>query len=624
MTTGANADSSPSGKRRLETQIVGVALLSTIVALLAAFSVYQWRNWRVDREALAQETLVLADALARSAHAHVAREEVAAVDTIRELIAASDRKIAVTYAPAQGREIRFASQGATFGPPAVKPVTAPEFRYRGVQLEAFAPIRVDGEQVGAIAVLVDGQDLLVSRFVNIAIALLLSAAALAGAGLMARRLTRQALAPLSALVEAVDQAATSKDFSARVPVARRDELGLLTERFNRLLATLEAYDADRQTALHEATLAREAAENANRLKERFLANMSHELRTPLNGVLGMSQSLLREPMVPSQRERVELIVSSGSVLLMLLNEILDLSDLERGAIRLENKSFDLATTIGEACDAAVLMAEDKGVALQIEVDAEAEGRWMGDARRLHQILYHLVANALKFTAAGQVRVTASAKAGELILSVADTGMGIDAEALPRLFEAFTQVDDASTRAFGGAGIGLSVCHRLVGLMGGRLEVESQMGQGSLFTVILPMNRDRASERAISQDQMLRVLVAEDNEANQRVVRTVLNALGIDPVIVADGEAVVRAWRTGAWDLVLMDIQMPLKNGVDATLEIRRLEAERGLPATRIVALTANAMPHQIETYHAAGMDGVVQKPIMIADLQAALVGDRAA
>ncbi|OYX02537.1 MAG: hypothetical protein B7Z12_11895, partial [Caulobacter vibrioides] len=335
-------------------------------------------------------------------------------------------------------------------------------------------------------------------------------------------------------------------------------------------------------------------------------------------------SLLREPMVPSQRERAELIMSSGSVLLMLLNEILDLSDLERGAIRLESKPFDLATTIGEACDAAILMAEDKGVTLQIEVDSEAAGRWLGDARRLHQILYHLVANALKFTAAGQVRVIASAKAGDLILSVADTGMGIDAEALPRLFEAFTQVDDASTRAFGGAGIGLSVCHRLVGLMGGRLEVESQVGQGSLFTVVLPMNRDRASERATGQDAGLRVLVAEDNEANQRVVRTVLNALGIDPVIVADGEAVVRAWSTDAWDLVLMDIQMPLKNGIDATLEIRRLEAERSLPATRIVALTANAMPHQIETYSAAGMNGVVQKPIMITDLQAALTGDRAA
>jgi signal transduction histidine kinase len=624
MTAGPDAVRPLSGKRRLEAQIVGVALLSTIIALLAAFSVYQWRNWRVDREGLAQETLVLADALARSAHAHVARKDVAAVDTIRELIASSDRKLAVAYAPARGHEIRFASQGATFGPPAVKPVTAPEFRYRGVQLEAFAPIRVDGEQVGSIAVAVDGQDLLVSRVVNIAIALLLSAAALAGAGLMARRLTRRALAPLRVLVQAVDQAAISKDFSARVPVVRDDELGLLTERFNHLLATLETYDADLKSALREATLAREAAEVGQRLKERFLANMSHELRTPLNGVLGMSQSLLREPMVPAQRERVELIMSSGSVLLMLLNEILDLSDLERGAIRLESRPFDLATTIDEACNAAILMAEDKGVALEIEIDPSAAGCWLGDARRLHQILYHLVANALKFTAAGHVRVKASMASGTLILSVLDTGMGIDAKTLPRLFEAFTQVDEASTRAVGGAGVGLSICHRLASLMGGRLEVESQVGQGSTFTVALPMTRNATSAHEGGVGQGLRVLVAEDNEANQRVVRTVLNALGIDPQIVADGEAVVQAWSTGAWDLVLMDIQMPLKNGIDATLEIRRIETERGLPATRIVALTANAMPHQIETYNAAGMDGVVQKPIMIADLQAALTGERAA
>jgi signal transduction histidine kinase len=624
MTADAETDPAGRGKRRLETQIVGVALLSTIVALVAAFSVYQWRNWRVDRQDLAQETLVLADALARSAHAHVSRKDVAAVDTIRELIASSDRKIAVAYAPTRGREVRFASQGATFGAPPIRSVTTPEFRYRGVRLEAFAPIRVDGEQVGAIAVGVDGRDLLISRIVNIAIALLLSSAALAAAGLMARRLVRRALAPLRDLTAAVDHAAISKNFSARVAVARDDELGLLTRRFNHLLATLEAYDADLQSALREATLAREAAESAHRLKDRFLANMSHELRTPLNGVLGMSQSLLREPMVPAQRERVELIMSSGSVLLMLLNEILDLSDLERGAIRLERKPFDIAAILGEACDAAVLMAEDKGVALVVEIDHDAEGRWLGDARRLHQIVYHLVANALKFTAAGEVRVRASGRGGELIVSVADTGPGIDAEALPRLLEAFTQADETATRAAGGAGVGLSICHRLARLMGGRLEVESQLGRGSVFTTVLPMTHEPAAERAVGQAQLLRVLVAEDNEANQRVVRTVLNALGIDPVIVADGEAVVRAWSAGVWDLVLMDIQMPLKNGVDATLEIRRLEAERGLAATRIVALTANAMPHQIERYNAAGMDGVVQKPIMIADLQAALAGDCAA
>ncbi len=609
-------------RRSLEAQIIGVALLSTIAALLAAFSAYQWRNWQVDREALARETMILAGALSRSAHAHAHPdgEGVAAANAVREIIASSDRTMAVAFAPRQGRETRFSSLGVTFHAPPVKAVPTPEFHYRGVYIEAFAPIMTNGRQVGALSLIVDGQDLFRARLVNIAIALALSVAALGGAGLMARHLTRKALEPLRDLMEAVDRAATSKDFSARVPVARCDEFGLLTERFNHLLATLEAYDTDLQGALREATIARDAAQSAHRLKQRFLANMNHELRTPLNGVMGMSQSLLREPMLPSHRERVELIMRSGSVLLTLLNEILDLSDLERGDVHLDSRPFDLASVISAACDAAALMSEDKGLSFQTEIDPGADGEWVGDSRRLHQILYNLVANALKFTAAGSVHVKASATPEGLILSVSDTGIGIDPDVLPRLFEAFTQADEGSTRTVGGAGVGLTVCHRLVGLMGGRLDVDSQVGRGSVFTVTLPMARDpSASSARVRRGAALRVLVAEDNEANQRVVRTVLNALGFDPVIVADGEAAVRTWREGGWDLVLMDIQMPVKNGVDATIEIRRLEIERGLAPTRIIALTANAMPQQVESYRAAGMDGVVQKPIMIADLQAALM-----
>ena len=492
MTPGANADSSPSGKRRLETQIVGVALLSTIVALLAAFSVYQWRNWRVDREALAQETLVLADALARSAHAHVAREEVAAVDTIRELIAASDRKIAVAYAPAQGREIRFASQGATFGPPAVKPVTAPEFRYRGVQLEAFAPIRVDGEQVGAIAVLVDGQDLLVSRFVNIAIALLLSAAALAGAGLMARRLTRQALAPLSALVEAVDQAATSKDFSARVPVARRDELGLLTERFNRLLATLEAYDADRQTALHEATLAREAAENANRLKERFLANMSHELRTPLNAIIGFSTMIKDEMLGPVGQKRYRDyaadIHGSGEHLLAIISDILDLSKVEAGKMELVDAEFDAAEVMRAAIRLVREKAESDGLALILR-PLEKPVKLHADRRAVLQMLLNLLSNAVKFTERGSVELAASlTPSGGLRFSVRDTGIGMTAAQLAKVLEPFYQVQNALTRDQPGTGLGLPLVDRLIRLQGGRLEIESQPGIGTTASIELPPSR----------------------------------------------------------------------------------------------------------------------------------------
>ena len=618
----------PLGRQRgLESRIVGVALLSTIAALFAAFTVYQWRNWDLDRHALADEALVLANAVAKAAHAQANGAPLSGDDAVGELVGASQLKIAATYAPVGGQEMHFGQSGAAIDAPKVRPVARPEVRYRGLDLVVAVPYRVDGRQVGTVAMVVEGRQLLDARLLNILIALVLSALAVFGAGLMARRLTRRALEPLRNLADAMGAAATSRDFSVRLPVARSDEIGQLTERFNLLLATLESADLDLSRAMAEVTAARDAAEGANRLKQRFLTNMSHELRTPLNGVLGMSQALLREPMIPVQRERVKLIEKSGNALLTLLNEILDLSDFEKGNIQLAHKPFELKAPIAGACETATLMAEDKGLALEIEISEAAAGTWMGDPRRIHQLLYNLVSNGLKFTASGRVEVKAWARGDELLLSVSDTGIGIDAAILPRLFEPFTQADDTLTRAFGGAGVGLSVCRSLVDLMGGRIDVESEVGRGSTFLVALPLKRAKVARPATPGTERLdalRVLVAEDNEANQVVVRTVLNALGIEPIIVADGQAVVETWSQATWDLVLMDIQMPRRNGVEATREIRRLEVARGLTPTRIVALTANAMPHQIESYTAAGMDGLVSKPIMIADLHAALIGDRAA
>lgn len=194
--------------------------------------------------------------------------------------------------------------------------------------------------------------------------------------------------------------------------------------------------------------------------------------------------------------------------------------------------------------------------------------------------------------------------------------------LPQLFETFTQGEGDATRRFGGAGLGLAICRRLAGMMGGTLEAQSELGEGSVFTIWLPLEQvEPAAAVRLTDTHVadLRVLVAEDNETNQRVVRTVLNALGVDPTVVPDGRAAVEAWGRGEWDLVLMDIQMPVRDGVTATRDIRRIEAERGLSPTRIVALTANALPAQVSEYEAAGMDGVVPKPIMIDQLHAALV-----
>ncbi|MCR5877479.1 ATP-binding protein [Phenylobacterium sp. J367] len=502
--------------------------------------------------------------------------------------------------------------------------------FRDPGVIAFAPHIVDGQKVGEVVLVADDHGIVVTRLRNIAIAVGLSVLGLIGAGVMAQRLARRALEPLCALNAAMEAAAASRDFSARAPVARDDEVGQLSANFNRLLAALETYDASLQGALAEATQARDAAEQANALKSHFLANMSHELRTPLNGVIGMSQVLLMDRLTRIQRERIEVIDASGRALLSVLSDILDLSAIESGRMALNTESFDLEALVAEAVDAARALEMSDRLSLTAAFEPEARGSWIGDPARVRQILFHLTGNALKFTEAGEVQVSAArGPQGELVLTVADTGPGIDPRRLPKLFESFVQGDPGATRKVGGAGLGLTICKKLVELMDGRIEVRSARGKGATFEVTLPLRRAKAAlseaggADAAGGGRPLRVLVAEDNQTNQLVVKSVLQAIGCDPSVVDDGALAVEAYAAGGFDLVLMDIQMPVMDGVAATREIRKLERRKRLPKTPILALTANVLPHQQREYRAAGVDGVIAKPIQLPELVAVLDGVKA-
>ena len=268
----------------------------------------------------------------------------------------------------------------------------------------------------------------------------------------------------------------------------------------------------------------------------------------------------------------------------------------------------------------------------MEIAPQAQGVYRGDSTRVRQILYNLISNALKFTEAGGVDVSVTAGHPGLVLAVHDSGVGIPPDRLDQLFEKFEQADTSTTRKFGGTGLGLAICRDLVELMGGSITVESRLGEGATFTVTLPLPRvasrmkDEASRPAapaadvgaMAEPTILRVLAAEDNAVNQLVLKTLLEQAGITPVIVADGEAAVRAWESQAWDLVLMDVQMPIMDGIAATHAIRAKEAALGLPRTPILALTANAMTHHVAEYLAADMDGFVAKPIEVGQLFAAM------
>ena len=276
------------------------------------------------------------------------------------------------------------------------------------------------------------------------------------------------------------------------------------------------------------------------------------------------------------------------------------------------------------------MANSKGVSFDLSIEPDAAGVYVGDSTRVRQILYNLVSNALKFTEAGEVRVDLFAQPQGFGMRVEDTGIGIAPDRVAHLFQKFEQADASTTRRFGGTGLGLSICRELAHLMGGHIAVESQVGRGSVFTVTLPLERSTEAAAptlaALAEDlpenplgeRPLRVLAAEDNSVNQLVLKTLLHQAGVHPMLVGDGVAALAAWEQEDWDLILMDMQMPLMDGLDATRAIRAREATSMRKRTPIIALTANVMSHQLATYVDAGMDGFVGKPIEVGELFAAM------
>ncbi|HEY3947554.1 ATP-binding protein [Phenylobacterium sp.] len=419
---------------------------------------------------------------------------------------------------------------------------------------------------------------------------------------------------------------------ARIELTAGRAMGAAAAFFTLVLFAIQFWSARKQLAasFHELMAAREAAEEreqaaeaANRAKSNFLATMSHELRTPLNGVLGMVQALTTEELTQVQRERVRIIRRSSESLLAVLNDLLDLSKIETSTLELELSEFDLEHLVRGVAAAYQAQAERKGLSFDFQVAPNAAGRYQGDSARIRRILYSLADNAVKFTEAGGVTLSVERQAAEVVFRVRDTGIGIAEENLNLLFEGFYQADGSRTRRYGGAGLGLAICREMSGLMGGAIEAESAIGEGSVFTVRLPLTpaadapasrpAEATPEDAIAPGE-LRVLAAEDNETNQLVLKTLLAQIGVTPTMVENGRQALEAWEGQAWDIILMDIQMPILDGVAATREIRLREAETGRPRTPILAVTANAMTHQVAEYEAAGMDGMAPKPIDITAL----------
>jgi signal transduction histidine kinase/ActR/RegA family two-component response regulator len=591
-------------------RVAGVGLITTVVVLLAACLTFMLQQWAVART----QSHRFHESLAATA-AEIAAPGLGPAGDVRlgqamAAIQASPEVRSARILDGSGRELAA--------------VTSPA-QAHGDTETIDQPIVVAGKPAGRIRVVVTRPSLapMLPQFIALTFVLLFGGVGVAL--FLARSLAHRVIQPVQSLSKAMRDVAAGGSFTPVVVEARDELFESLTDSFNHLLAKLAEREDDLRGAMRELELARDAANAANVLKTQFLANMSHEIRTPLNGVLAMAEVMSMGQLDEVQRDRLDVIRRSGGLLLAVLNDVLDLSKIEAGKLTLFEDDFDLEAVVAQARDSFAVLAQAKNLEFAVEIADDARGWWRGDADRLRQIVGNLISNAVKFTPQGAVTASfGSAASGGLKVVVRDTGVGIAPEKLPSLFEKFTQADNSATRRFGGTGLGLAICRELTQMMGGSIDVESCEGQGSTFTVELPLKRGGPSsvqvpEPAVaSEDGDLRLLAAEDNLTNQQVLAAVLGSLGIEVHIVPDGKEAVEAWRTGVYDLILMDIQMPVMDGIAAARKIRAAEAESGRRRTPIVALTANAMSHQVEEYLAAGMDAHVAKPIEIAKLYDAI------
>jgi len=606
--TGEARNSAPTAT--FHARVAGVGLITTVVVLVAACLTFMLQQWAVARtqshkfhEGLAEIAAQLAAPSMEPAKRIHLGQAMAAVQASKDVVSAR-------VVDSEGHEL------ANFRGP--EPAS-------GATETLTRPVVQDGKTVGQVSMVVEQPSLtpMLPQFIALTFVLLFGGVGVAL--FLARSLAHRVIQPVQVLSQAMHEVAAGGSFTP-VKVDATDELfKSLTESFNHLLGKLAEREDDLKSAMRELEVARDEANAANVLKTQFLANMSHEIRTPLNGVLAMAEVMALGQLDQVQRDRLDVIRRSGGLLLAVLNDVLDLSKIEAGKLTLFEDDFDVEAAIDQARENFEIMAKAKGLSFDVKVAETAKGWWRGDADRLRQILGNLLSNAVKFTPQGSVRAEVDVNdLGGLRIVVHDSGVGISPEKLPSLFEKFTQADNSATRRFGGTGLGLAICRELTQMMGGSINVESREGHGSTFTVELPLTRGRpaslqAAEPAhASDDGDLRLLAAEDNPTNQQVLAAVLGSLGIEVHIVPDGKEAVEAWRTGTYDLILMDIQMPVMDGITAAKTIRDSEKAAGRRRTPIVALTANALTHQVEEYLAVGMDAHVAKPIEIAKLYDAI------
>ena len=607
-----------------EERIATAAMITALGVLLAAclvFSLTQWQaEARLSREARTTEAQLIANEIARplsEGNLAAVRQTLAGVSSVEGV-----RRVVIMNP--QGKPL----------------ITTTASRLQSKASETTTdttvPIPAGGQRavLGTLtltATVATTNDLL-ARYASVFGSLFFVAAG--GALFLSRWVARRAVEPVIRLSHVMEDVAASGDFQRRVTDSGDDEFAKLSRSFNALLHQLHVNDSDLRRTLAQLVEAKNTAEAANTAKSQFLANMSHEIRTPLNGVITMAEIMAAGDLSAPQRQKLDVVRNSSAALLLILNDLLDLSKIEAGHVELLIEDQDLSGLLREMHDSYGPMLRQKGLEPILSVPEDLSGHWRIDAYRLRQVISNLMSNALKFTAQGSITLGGqvnwpSPDEAIVTLTVSDTGIGIPRDKIDRLFEKFVQVDGSTTRQYGGTGLGLAICRELVSMMGGKIWIESVEGEGSTFYVQLPLTRSLSaplpapkpkptSAVTHSPHPRLKILAAEDVRANQMVLQAALEHRNIDLTLVDNGAQALEAVGLERFDLILMDIQMPVMDGLAATRAIRNKERLSGLAPTPIIALSANAMDYQIASYREAGCDDYIAKPIDLARLANAI------